>query len=118
MTVSEQKAALQEKLKGAPQKYVDFNIKNLERMSFKDDDDFNTYADEVANDLKELQQMQAENKMKGFGPPNKGRKEAKSNSEKEKVDKIVNSMMGLPSRKKANSVKDQTTQNIVKNLMR
>ncbi|GAB3666448.1 hypothetical protein GCM10028791_42290 [Echinicola sediminis] len=123
MTNEERVSALKEKLEGAPQSYQDARIKNLERMSFKDDDDFNGYLGDVSNDVKELHQMQANNKLKGFGGnPGRSQKEVSTEAEKEKVDKIVSSMMGLPPRKKANSEnnsgKDQTTREIVKNLMK
>ncbi|UCS94846.1 hypothetical protein KZP23_07505 [Echinicola marina] len=123
MTQEERVSALTEKLEGAPESYKEARINNLGRMTFKDDDDFNGFLDDIDTDIKELQQMQADSKMKGFGGiPRRSKKDISSEADKEKVSDIVSSMMGLPPKKKTSpeskSEKDSTTKNIVKNIMR
>ncbi|GGF34440.1 hypothetical protein [Echinicola rosea] len=122
MTVAEQKAALTEKLKGAPQKFIDYNLRSIERMNFKDEDDFNGYADEVANDLQELQQLQANGKLKGFGghPGRASNSQADDDSQKAKINEIVRNMLRIPPKPNATDSpkKLSKTKKMVKNIMK
>ena len=91
-------------------------------MKFKDDEDFQAYADEVAGDLQELQQQAANEKLKSFGGHPSRPSSISSNNEaiKEKADEIVSKMLGVPSKTKAPKENEKLSQakKIVKNLMK
>lgn len=89
--VNDRKAAILAKLEGADSSYSEKVLKAFNRMSFKDDDDFNSYLSEVETDYQEFIQSQAESQL-GKDAPFISLTDAKGQVSEAKLDEIVNNL--------------------------
>lgn len=85
------KQLLEAKLQNAPEKLKTTFLKQFDRMSFKDEDDFDAYIKEVDKDLADINQDVADSGLKGFGKPKTGG--GMSAPSREETKKIVNDLM-------------------------
>ena len=93
-TAESRKAQLETKLKDLPEKLKASFIKKFDRMSFKDDEDFNGYLSEVEIEVTDLVQDFANNGLKNFGPPSAGGASGnKKVATKEEAKGVVDSLM-------------------------
>lgn len=91
-TLETRKSQLEAKLKDAPEKVKTSYLKQFERMSFKDDEDFTGYLTDVETQASELAQEFSNNGLKSFGKPivggGKADKQATDEQAKAVLDKI------------------------------
>lgn len=86
------KQLLEAKLQNAPEKLKNTFLKQFERMSFKDEDDFDAYIKEVDKDLADLNQDLSNSGPKGFGKP-KTAGGGMSAPSREETKRIVDDLM-------------------------
>lgn len=93
-TLETRKSQLEAKLKDAPEKVKTSYMKQFERMSFKDDEDFTGYLADVETQATELAQEISNSGLKGFGKPKQGQgKGGTVEPPKEEVKAIVGDLM-------------------------
>lgn len=91
-TFSSRKKILEERLKDIPEKLRTKTIKDFERMSFDDDDSFNSYVDETSTDLEEFKIQSEQEDLGKNGKQVIGGKVSKdddlTNAEKKYIDNL------------------------------
>lgn len=93
-TAELRRTTLEAKLKDVPEKLKNNYLKQFDRMSFKDDEDFNSFVAETETEAKELAQDFSNKSVGGFGVSKTGgTKNDKSEPAKEDVKAIVGDLM-------------------------
>lgn len=93
-TLETRRSQLEAKLKDAPEKVKASYLKQFERMSFKDDEDFTGYLADVETQATELAQEFSNSGLKGFGATKTpGGKTDGTPPPKEEVKSIVGDLM-------------------------
>src|SRR5690606_37990791 len=68
-TLESRKSVLEKKLEGLPEKVKTKFVKDFNRMSFSNDDEFNTFLTETESDIAEIKQDISNHNVKAFGKP-------------------------------------------------
>lgn len=93
-TAESRRAQLEAKLKDVPEKLKNNYLKQFDRLSFKDDEDFSGYLTDLETEAKELAQEFSNKSIGGFGVSKTGgNKSDKTEPAKEEVKAIVGDLM-------------------------
>lgn len=94
-TAESRRVQLEKKLENAPEKIKDSYLKQFERMSFKDEEDFTGYISDVETQVTELAQEFSNNGLKSFGTAKTsgGKGSTEKAASKEEADAVVKDIM-------------------------
>ena len=80
------------KLEGLPESLRKSMVKKFERISFKDEQDFQTFLEEEEQDIPVILKEQSEAKLDDMGQPFRGGSGGKKEVSDEEVDSIINNL--------------------------
>src|SRR5690606_34407431 len=92
-TLESRKSVLEKKLEGLPEKVKSKFVKDFNRMSFSNDDEFNTFLTETESDIAEIKQDISNQNVKAFGKPILAGGKTEKEPPKEEVKSIVGDLM-------------------------
>src|SRR5690606_33914769 len=92
-TLESRKSVLEKKLEGLPEKVKTKFVKDFNRMSFSNDDEFNTFLTETESDIAEIKQDISNHNVKAFGKPILAGGKTEKEPPKEEVKSIVGDLM-------------------------
>lgn len=90
-TLETRKALFSKKLEGLTDQQKERKLKDFDRMSFADDDDFTSYLSEVEEAVKDEVQMNSNQELGNFGQPFRGRK-TKAEISDDEISEVINQL--------------------------